>query len=412
MRKGKIISSLFLSATLLLTACGNDEEASGTKEKANSKPKTEEPAKVKAEKTEAKSEKLASGSNEVMNPNIEKESEGNVEVLYTNKEPNYSHDMNGFKVRVDEYQIVKVTDMNNDFFIEFDDQTGGYVITAKVTIDNTTKKAMYYPPNFQIRLSSESNYIPDDRSFVKEEHPKSSVEKESSKWGAGEKVEGLVSFTLTNEEYESLKSVKPKFVIEGGAADNDQFKGGFMEAGVYDFTFSEEQAKEAASAPQFYPDELTMRNMADKKMIFEKSGINQSKQIDGVKVTLEGVQYTEITPGEEHKERFRNFGDSGIVALTVKLKLDNQTEETITPRMIVSKVAVDKNRGNALSEGMVEPSEPREIKAGEQGEKYHVFLFRKDEFGLYKSFNLQFGPLYNGGEKLFKGKTVTYSLPR
>ncbi|CAM4006035.1 hypothetical protein [Mesobacillus zeae] len=91
---------------------------------------------------------------------------------------------------------------------------------------------------------------------------------------------------------------------------------------------------------------------------------------------------------------------------------NEEVGETITPRMIVSKLAVDKNRGNALSEGKVEPSEPREIKAGEQGEKYHVFLFRKNEFGLYKSFDLQFGPLYNSSEKLFKGKTATYSLPR
>ncbi|WP_251401989.1 DUF5068 domain-containing protein [Metabacillus litoralis] len=414
MRKTKVLTAAILStAMLLLAACGNEKEASGTPEK-DSKQTVEETAKPdESSKKDEAEESSSSNSSEVLNPNIAEETEGNVEVIYTNNEPNYAYDFDGFKVSVDEYQIVKVTDMNTDFYIEFDDQTEGYVITAKVTIDNTTDKALYYSPNFTIQLTNVSDYIPTDRSFVREEYPKSQKETETSKWAAGEKITGLVSFTLTNEQFESLKAVKPKFIIGGGVADNDQFSGSNHEKGIFDFIYNDEQSKQVASESNLYPDKLTTDNLADKKMIFEKLGINETQQLGDVKVTLEGVQYTEVIPTEANKERFSNFGDNGIVALTVKLKLDNQSDALISIRDIGSKVTIDKDRGNVLAQGMVEPVDPREIQAGEIGEKFHVFLFRKDEFEIYKKFDLEFGPLDGeDGKSLFKGKTVTFTLPR
>ncbi|WP_318153047.1 DUF5068 domain-containing protein [Metabacillus arenae] len=412
MGKIKILWTTMISTMLLMVACGNEEEASGSK-KEDPKLKTEETS-AKKETTEKVEETSASqGDNEVLNPNIAEESQGNVEVVYTNKKPKYSHDMDGFKVSVDQYQIVKVTDMNKDFYIEFDDQTEGYVVTAKVTIDNTTEKAMYYSPNFTIQLSNELDYILTDIAFVREEQPKSKIETEISKWAAGEKVSGLVSFTLTNAQFDSLKTVKPKFVIGGGVADNKQYSGSNQEKGIFDFTFSGEQQEATANATKFYPDQLTTGNMADKTMIFEKTDINETQQLDHIKVTLEGVQYAEVTPTEANKVRFSNFGDNGIVALTVKLDLDNQSDAPLSMRNIDSKVVLDNDRGNIFAQGMVEPSEPKEINAGEQGEKYHVFMFRKDEFELFKTFDLEFGPFVGeDGKDLFKGKTLTFALPR
>ena len=59
---------------------------------------------------------------------------------------------------------------------------------------------------------------------------------------------------------------------------------------------------------------------------------------------------------------------------------------------------------------MVEPSDSRYIEAGEQGEKYHVFLFRKDKFEIFKTFDLEFGPFVQDvGKKQFKGQSVIFS---
>lgn len=417
MLKKWFMGPVVLTSLLLLTACGEEEKETAPK-------KAVEPKKEKAAETENTEpveettnepvEAETADSNEVMNPAIAEQSEGEVEVIYTNKNPEYSHNMDGFKVLIDEYQVVKVTDMLPSVTIPFDDQTDGYVVTAKVTLENGTDKPAYYNNSQKIQLDSEYNYIAADHvNFINEkDRVKSTKETETGKYAVGEKVTGLVNFLFTNEEFESLKTVKPKYIIEGGMADNNQFKNSFNGEGNFDFFFNDDQAKAVAGAQKFYPDQLTTDNVADKKMIFEKVGINETKQIGDVKVTLEGLQYTEITPGDANKARFKNFGDSGIVALTVKLNLDNQSDQPIN-LSLVSKLRIDENRGTAFSEGMLEPVNPREIKAGSQGEKYHVFLFNKDEFNIYKKFTLEFGPFIgDNGKALFKEKFAKFNLPR
>lgn len=148
-------------------------------------------------------------------------------------------------------------------------------------------------------------------------------------------------------------------------------------------------------------------------MIFEEEGIDESKQLGDVQVTLDGVQYAEIVPTAGNEARFSNFGDAGMVALTIKLSLDNQSDQPVSIWNLGSRVNVDDGRASVLSQGMVEPSDPQAVEAGESGEKYHVFLFRKDDFESYGSFQLEFGPfIADDGEKMYKGETVTFDLPR
>lgn len=218
---------------------------------------------------------------------------------------------------------------------------------------------------------------------------------------------------MTNDQYETLKTINPKYFISGGLADNeDMDNSNHQQSPAYDFIYSDEQAKQLAGKPEFYQDKLTAENLADKKMISQKEGINESKQIGEVKVILEGVQYTEVLPTEANAESFVDFQDSGIVALTVKLKIDNQSSEPLSP--IDTRLHIDENRGTLLSQDMVEPNDPLEIKAGDVYEKLEVFLFNKDEFEIFKKFNLKVGPFIGpeDGEELFKGKTETFTLPR
>lgn len=410
-----------LAAVLVLAACNNDEKASTTDEKkpkeeettkTSDKPKTNEESKDSTEKEDASEPKQ---SNELLNPNIEKETDGKVEVLYTNNDPKFVKDFDGFKVSVDAYQLVKVTDMDQEVAIRFDDQTDGYVLTSKVTITNGTNEAKYYNNTHNIRMRDEFDYIPSNsRDFLAEEDIiASKKETETSKIAANETVKGLMTFRITNEQFAILQTVKPKYVIEGGVANNSSFEGSNNDEGIFDFVYSDEQGQTVAADAKFYQDELTTGNLADKKMIFEKSGINDTKQLGEAEITLDGVQYTEIIPTEANKDIFRNFGDSGIVALTMKLNINNKSTTPLNVSSIISMLTVDDNRARYMSEGMVEPDEPKEIAPGETGEKYHVFLMRKDEFGLYKKFELEFGPLVGpDGKSLFKSKKVQFDVPR
>jgi hypothetical protein len=74
---------------------------------------------------------------------------------------------------------------------------------------------------------------------------------------------------------------------------------------------------------------------------------------------------------------------------------------------------VDDNRARFLSTGMADAQSTDEIAPGGSGEKYLVYIFRKDEFGLYKKFDLEFGPfIRQDGHDDFKGHTATFTLPR
>ena len=417
--KAKVLTATIISAAmLLLSACGNEEKTSGTKtepSKETTNAPTEEKENTKVEETKDTS---SENSGEVLNPNIGEETEGNVEVIYTNKNPKYTHDMNGFKVSVDEYQIAKVTDMNESSKILFDEQINGYVITSKVTYENTTKKPMYYSGNNRLQFSNDLDFKDSDwKNLVPENqqiYRNTKSPDDFAKFEPGEKVTGMVTFALTNDEFAKLKTVKPKYIIDGGAADNANLNNSYLQKSPsYDFLYSDEQAKATAGQVQFYQDRLTTDNWADKKMIFEKSGINETKTIGDVKVTVEGVQYTEVIPTEANKQMFSDFGDSGVAALTVKIKIDNQSSSPVSISNLGTILNVDDNRARFLSQGMAEPSDPDEIAAGQTGEKLHVFLFRKDEFQLYKKFTMEFGPfIAKDGNEAFKGRTAIFTLPR
>ncbi len=148
-------------------------------------------------------------------------------------------------------------------------------------------------------------------------------------------------------------------------------------------------------------------------MIFERMGIGQKLELEGVEVTLEGVQYTEITPTEQYKSTFSNFADDGIVALTVQFNIDNKTDETIKLDGIGSILSVDDNDFRYYFQGSLEPERSKTLKPGETGEKLHVFLFDKYQFDRHKKFELIFGPFSgDDGKKLFKGRDILFALPR
>ncbi len=192
--------------------------------------------------------------------------------------------------------------MDQSMAIRFDGQTEGYVLTSKVTITNSHNEPRFYNNTHNIRLTNQFDYIPSNpRNFIAEEDRiASKAETEISKLGANETVSGLLTFAMTNEKFEILKTVKPKYVIEAGVAKDKTFKDSVKGDEVFDFVYSEEQGQEVAAGSSFYQDRLTTENMA-------------------------------------------------------------------------------------------EPDASSVVEPGAKGEKYHVFLMRKDEFGLYKKFELEMG---------------------
>lgn len=393
---------IVLILILLLSACGKKEDASST---------SQDPSQTGiAQKS--------SSDSELLNPYIAQESEGKVEVVYQNKDPKYTHELDGFKITVDEYEIVKLTGMNENSKMLFDDQTSGYVVTSKVTIENGTDKQMYYSNYHRIQLSDELDFVQSDwKNFVAEDKRINTIKQNKEDFTLfepKEKVTGFITFALTNYEFEKIKTTSPKYIIEGGLADNSKFENSNLQKSpAYDFLITApvqtapepDKPKTPAEQPIFHQDKLLTEKWASKKMIFEKANINATKQFGGVKVTLDSVQYTDVIPAPGNESMFSAFG-GGVAALTVKLKIDNQSDSPFSLGNLGTSLDVDENRATYFTQEIVEPSGSSEIAAGQQGEKLHVFLFKKDEFELYKKFTLNFGPI-NG-----QGDNAVFDLPR
>lgn len=422
---------MLAGSAFLLAACGEDEKkpeknvetvqsdkAVKTVDKGETLSKMDDTLaklRVDLENREQQDAPVIQNDGAILNPYIAEMTEGDVEVLYSNKEPGFAHDMDGFVVTIDEYQLTKVSDVNRDSEYIFKGNMEGYVVTALATYENKRSNPVYYAGYTSLLMDDRFDMVyGNNRNFVPREDILESGDPENvSKYPPGFKKQGFISLIMTNEQYDKLEKTTPKLIIDGGASEREDMRGSFKGEAFFDFIYSADNEKAVATGPSFYRDNLTNKNIADKTMIFEKTGIGQKLELGGVDVTLEGVQYTEITPTDLNKSAFKNFADDGIVALTVQFNLDNNSDETIRLDGVGSILSVDDNDFRYYYQGSYEPDWSKTLEPGESGEKLHVFLFDKYQFDRHKKFELIFGPFSgDDGKKLFKGRDVLFTLPR
>ncbi|MCM2677098.1 DUF5068 domain-containing protein [Alkalicoccobacillus plakortidis] len=442
MKKVKVMASLVAVSALVLTACGSNEEATGNEpeeqeeqpvaeetnedEKQQEEEQIDDEVEVEVEEendddqdkdTEENSSDVSTESmsgDDVWNPQIAEDTEGDVEVVYTAENLGYETDLDGYHVKVDGYQITRVTDMHKREEISFDGSTDGYIITVDATYENQRDEGVFTNSVIHLQMKDQFDYAPSDSSsYIADDKKMHSKDPDNFLYfEPDESVTGFVILRLTDDEYEQLDSINPKLIVGGAAGPNEDFSDSYREEVAYDFILSDEQGEQSESSSSFYQDKLVTNNMADKEMIYEEEGIGQSETIDDVTVTLEGVQYTEITPTESYEQSFDDFGDKGIVALTAKLTIDNQSDEDIPLLSTGIFLDTDDGRSRYMDQGMLSPDHPKDISAGETDEVYHVFLFRKDEFGLYETFSLEYGPFRGeDGKDLFKGHQAVFDVP-
>src|SRR5690625_6806833 len=131
----------------------SNEEEDKEEEKEEEKPEEEED-----EDKEEKEEPESAGDDEIMNPQVAEETDGDVEVIFTNDDPGYTSDLDGLEVEVHKYQIVKITDMNKSQDIVFDENLEGYAVTIDVTTENTRDKPVIFNNSMDIRTEDRNDY--------------------------------------------------------------------------------------------------------------------------------------------------------------------------------------------------------------------------------------------------------------
>ncbi|MCJ7840113.1 DUF5068 domain-containing protein [Lederbergia sp. NSJ-179] len=417
MKKFLILMSIL--ALLLLGACGGKDkgeakQTSNEDKGTQAQNKEDDQAKGKDDSKDTSGNKEKSSDEEndgdMLNPYIEEETGGEVEVVFTNKNPGFSHAFSDkVSMTIDEYQIVHVTNMNESAKSTFDDQDEGYVLTLKLMLNNQSEDDVSYAGGLSLLSDDATENIIRRPSLVdREQWLKDESTEDASLYSAGKSFTGMDAFMLTKDQFE--KSKLPILKIDA-LWRGDDVSDRIGEQAVIPLPLSDEGKEKAEKTANLYQDKMVSDTIAEKELFFSKEDINETKEIDKVKVTLNGVQYANITPTEGNKERFTNFGDGTLVALTAKFTIENNSDTAFDQSLIGKKLHVD-DRGTMLSQGMLEPTVRGSVEPGDTFEGLAVFLMREDEFSIFKELKLEIGPLADEqAKKLFKEKSVLFDLP-
>lgn len=422
MKRHNILTLLLaFSLAVVLAACGGDD---GNEDKDKEEKEVEVETEVveedededededeKEEPEEEEKEKDDDiAEDEVFNPAIAEETEGNVEVVYTNDDADLVNEVDGFTISADAYQIVKVTDMNKPTSERFGDEDG-YIMTTKASIENDTDMSVQYSIYMNIQMEDKYDYLSsNEKDFIPEEH-QLSWDDDVGVYKPGDKKEFWLTTRITTEEFERLDDLEPKFVIEGEYRDAEDDDSSIVgEDKVFSFVYNEDQAEDVADSDELYPDKLTTDNIAKKELLFEDNDINKSDDLEGFEVTVEGVQFAEITPNDSSEARFENFDGDDIVAVTVHLTMDNDSDEMVT-NPLTGWLNVNDGEAKLQASGLVDGYSDTEIKPGDTGEHYMVFLMKEKYYDIYESYELEVGPFFGEDSYIFKEHEMNFDIP-
>ncbi|ATP38782.1 DUF5068 domain-containing protein [Solibacillus sp. R5-41] len=413
--------SLLMITVLMVSGCAGSEEETKKEVSANvDQEKPDEADKeAKEEKEEDNKETASANDFSSLIQYMEKETQGTTKVLYENNTPQ-AHKMENVSISLDAYTIVELKDFHTDFSIPFGSETDGGVILAKYTVKNDMEKDVYYMPSEYITFTGAEKHYSHNRYLIPKEDQLSTKLPFDKDYllKAGEEVIGYAaySFGATDlkkiNELETVTVMVPKVFTEKGDFSTSTSLGS---EGKFELAMNEGGVEKIASNAVFYQDRATVDNWGDKEMLKEKSGINDSKQLGDVNVTLDGYQFTSFTPNEVEAPRFSNF-KNGIVILTAKFKLDNKASSEIGMPFMTSRLTVNDGSQYLLNDNMLlKYREADNIKPGESGELLQVYAFDQEQYEKIwkdKAFEIELGPIKDKEAKdTSKGKRLMFTLP-
>ncbi|ARK32884.1 DUF5068 domain-containing protein [Halalkalibacter krulwichiae] len=390
----------------LLGACASETDVNEEVE-----PAVAEENQIQEEPVKSDTEQKDNNVGTFLNPYLAEDLNADVKVIYTNTNPGLKHEFSeDVVINIDEYQIVHVSNMNESSKSNFDEEDEGYVLTYKMTLVNDSDEDVYYAGGVSLLSDDGTEYIiPRQHLVDREQWLKDDSNDNFSQYSKGATYTGMNAHSMTKAQFDKLSS--PTLKIDAFFLEDDVSKR-IGEDAIFQIPFNDEGVEKAAVSSQLYQDKMTTDNIADKEVFFEETDMNETKEIDGVKITLNGVQYADLTPTEAYKDSFSDFGENGVVALTAKVTIENGSDTPFDKFFIDRKLIIDGNRGTMFNQGMLEPSFSGTVNPGDKDEFLTVFLFRKDEFAIFNEFEFHLGPLKDSeANLLFKEKTVTFDLP-
>lgn len=415
--------TLFIVSVLsvvIISGCGKDNKEE-VKEEPVQKEEVEEiddkPEEIEEENEEPTETEVSSGDFSELIKYMEETTEGNATVLYENDEQQ-THEAETITATLEGYTLVELDDFHTDYDIPFDRETEGGVLIAEYTVENTGDEDAYYMTVFDLdypgTTKAHNNYdalLPEDVQMKNMLGPSNDYLIK-----AGESFTGYYAYPLSAEVLEKVLDLSTITInINTPHSDKGDVNSNFGKKGKFVIPLSDEGSEKAEANKAFYEDKVTYDDMGDKKMLKEKSDINESEMLRDVKVTLDGYQFTEFTPNEEEAPRFSGF-ENGMVLLTVKFLIENDGDEEIEQNSSVSKLTVNDGSNYLLNEGMLLQFGNDYIEPGDSGEILQIFLMDQEQYEKIwkdKAFEIDVGPFTNAEAKdVSKGNKVNFTLPK
>ncbi|MDM5237223.1 DUF5068 domain-containing protein [Bacillus cereus] len=417
--------STIIVAAFVITGCGQSETTNKEqKETANKESKTEKTDTAKENKPEEKksedkkTEATSSSDYSKLISYMEKETGGKTKVLFENKEPQV-YKAEDVSVTMNSYALVELNGFHTDFDIPFNRQTEGGVILVNYSVKNSSAKDIYYMPALDISFTGAQKVYSNYKDLIPKEDqlPTKLAPTNDYLVKAGETISGYIAYPFGKDDLAKISSLSTVSVtVPTAQANKGKFDAPIGSPGNFSLSLNAQGAEKVAADKTFYQDKVTANNMGDKKMLKEKSNINNSQELGAVNVTLDGYQFTQFTPNSVEAPRFANF-KNGIVLLTVQFKLDNKDAQDVALSPISSTLRVNDGTQYTISEGMLLNYDYNaSVKTGTSGELLQVYILDQEQYEKIwkdKSFEIELGPMRNKEAKdISQGKKAKFTLPK
>ncbi|MDR4937980.1 DUF5068 domain-containing protein [Rossellomorea marisflavi] len=406
MSKKWISIMLAVLVAFAVSGCGQaDEKASGDGKKEETK--------------KEESKKKDSGNQEFSDliTFMEKETGGSAKKVFENTKPEQEYETEGIKVSLDQYQVLELNGLDEEYRTPFKKEEDGAVVLAKYTLKNESDQDVYYNPTLNMTFSgadkSYDNYrelLPEDKQIKEMLTPDNEY-----LWKKGETITGYYTYTMSKGDLEKAMDVSTVAIeVPAAQAEKDDYNSLIGEKGIFNVGLTEAGVKKVADNKKFYQDLTTKNDLGEKVMVDEKEGIGTNEKIGDLTFTLEGYQFAEFTPNAVEAPKFSNFkGD--MVLLTVKLQVENGGKEQLSQGSPTSKLLIDGGADYTLDQPMLTGYAYDDvIEPGESGELLQIFVLDKEKYEKIwkdKSFEMEIAHLQNAKAKeLFEGKTVSFKL--
>src|SRR5690606_38275568 len=145
----------------------------------------------------------------------------------------------------------------------------------------------------------------------------------ASQYSSGKSFTGMFAYAMTKAQYEKLQL--PMVKIDA-LWKNDDTSERVGDDGYFPLPVNDAGLEKAKAVANLYPDKMVTDSIEDKEIIVAKEDINETQILESIKVTIQGVQYAVVTQTAVHAERFTNYGDNGLVAITAKNTIENGSD--------------------------------------------------------------------------------------